>query len=93
VAKDEASTYEQGPTRRWPKVKQSGWTVEGDGGGGSAWRRRPVDRQLTLGLSRTGMACGRLPAVSLLSGPVLSPCVGERSTGIWNSNHPPFIQR
>jgi ATP-dependent DNA ligase len=35
VAKDEASVYEQRPTRRWLKVKQSGWTVQGDG-----WRRR-----------------------------------------------------
>ena len=35
VAKDEASIYEAGPTRSWLKVKQSGWTVEGDG-----WRRR-----------------------------------------------------
>jgi ATP-dependent DNA ligase len=35
VAKDEASAYEAGPTRRWLKVKQKGWTVEEDG-----WRRR-----------------------------------------------------
>jgi ATP-dependent DNA ligase len=35
VAKDEASAYEGGPTRRWLKVKQKDWTVEGDG-----WRRR-----------------------------------------------------
>jgi bifunctional non-homologous end joining protein LigD len=34
VAKDEASLYEAGPTRRWLKVKQKGWTVEEDG-----WRR------------------------------------------------------
>jgi len=26
VAKDEASLYEAGPTRRWLKVKQRGWT-------------------------------------------------------------------
>jgi ATP-dependent DNA ligase len=26
VAKDEASAYEGGPTRRWLKVKQKGWT-------------------------------------------------------------------
>jgi len=25
-AKDEASLYEAGPTRRWLKVKQQGWT-------------------------------------------------------------------
>ena len=34
AAKDEASPYECGPTRRWLKVKQPDWTVEGDG-----WRR------------------------------------------------------
>jgi ATP-dependent DNA ligase len=35
VAKDEASPYEGGATRRWVKVKQKGWPVEKDG-----WRRR-----------------------------------------------------
>jgi ATP-dependent DNA ligase len=35
VAKDEASPYEGGPTKRWLKVKQKGWTVEED-----RWRRR-----------------------------------------------------
>jgi bifunctional non-homologous end joining protein LigD len=35
VAKDEASAYEGGPTKRWLKVKQKGWTVEED-----RWRRR-----------------------------------------------------
>jgi ATP-dependent DNA ligase len=30
VAKDEASLYEAGPTRRWLKVKQKGWTVDED---------------------------------------------------------------
>jgi bifunctional non-homologous end joining protein LigD len=35
VAKDEASLYEAGPTRRWLKVKQKGWTVDDD-----RWRRR-----------------------------------------------------
>jgi bifunctional non-homologous end joining protein LigD len=35
VAKDEASLYEAGRTRRWLKVKQKRWTVEKDG-----WRRR-----------------------------------------------------
>ena len=35
VAKDEASAYEGGATKRWLKVKQKDWTVEGDG-----WRRR-----------------------------------------------------
>jgi hypothetical protein len=34
VAKDESSAYEGGPTRRWLKVKQKGWTVEED-----RWRR------------------------------------------------------
>jgi ATP-dependent DNA ligase len=35
VAKDDASPYEGGPTKRWLKVKQKNWTVEriaGDGG-------------------------------------------------------------
>jgi len=35
VAKDEASLYEAGPTRRWLKVKQRGWTVAED-----RWQRR-----------------------------------------------------
>jgi len=35
VAKDEASVYEGGATRRWLKTKQKGWTAEEDG-----WRRR-----------------------------------------------------
>jgi ATP-dependent DNA ligase len=35
VAKDESSLYEAGPTRRWLKVKQKGWTVDED-----RWRRR-----------------------------------------------------
>jgi bifunctional non-homologous end joining protein LigD len=35
VAKDEASLYEGGPTRRWLKVKPKNWTVEED-----RWRRR-----------------------------------------------------
>jgi bifunctional non-homologous end joining protein LigD len=35
VAKDETSLYEAGPTRRWLKVKQKGWTVDED-----RWRRR-----------------------------------------------------
>jgi ATP-dependent DNA ligase len=35
VAKDEMSLYEAGPTRRWLKVKQKGWTVEED-----RWQRR-----------------------------------------------------
>jgi bifunctional non-homologous end joining protein LigD len=35
VAKDEASLYEAGATRRWLKVKQKGWTVEEDW-----WQRR-----------------------------------------------------
>jgi bifunctional non-homologous end joining protein LigD len=35
VAKDEASTYAGGPTRRWLKLKVPGWTVAEDG-----WRRR-----------------------------------------------------
>jgi bifunctional non-homologous end joining protein LigD len=35
VAKEEASLYEAGPTRRWLKVKQRGWTVDED-----RWQRR-----------------------------------------------------
>jgi len=35
VAKEEASLYEAGPTRRWLKVKQNGWTVAED-----RWQRR-----------------------------------------------------
>jgi ATP-dependent DNA ligase len=35
VAKDESSLYEAGPTRRWLKVKQKGWTDAED-----RWRRR-----------------------------------------------------
>jgi len=35
VAKDEASVYEGGRTRRWLKVKQKDWTVEED-----HWQRR-----------------------------------------------------
>jgi ATP-dependent DNA ligase len=35
VAKDEASAYEGGVTRRWVKVKQKDWTVKEDG-----WRQR-----------------------------------------------------
>jgi ATP-dependent DNA ligase len=35
VAKDEASVYEGGRTRRWLKVKQKDWTVEED-----RWQRR-----------------------------------------------------
>ena len=35
VAKDEASVYEGGPTRRWLKVKLKDWTVAEDW-----WRRR-----------------------------------------------------
>jgi ATP-dependent DNA ligase len=34
VAKEEASLYD-GPTRRWLKVKQKGWTVAED-----RWQRR-----------------------------------------------------
>ena len=35
VAKDEASVYEPGPTRRWLKVKVPGWTLAED-----RWQRR-----------------------------------------------------
>lgn len=34
VAKDESGAYEGGPTRRWLKVKQKGWTDAED-----RWRR------------------------------------------------------
>ena len=39
VAKDEASLYEAGPTRRWLKVKQKGWTDAED-----RWQRRIIAR-------------------------------------------------
>ena len=39
VAKDESSLYEAGPTRRWLKVKQKGWTDEED-----RWQRRISSR-------------------------------------------------
>ena len=39
VAKDEASRYEPGPTRRWLKVKQQGWTDAED-----RWQRRTSSR-------------------------------------------------
>jgi len=35
VDKEETSLYEAGPTRRWLKVKQKGWTVDED-----RWQRR-----------------------------------------------------
>jgi hypothetical protein len=35
VAKDDASLYEAGPTRRWLKVKQICWAVAED-----RWQRR-----------------------------------------------------
>jgi ATP-dependent DNA ligase len=35
VAKEEASLYEAGPTRRWLKVKEKGWTD-----GQDRWKRR-----------------------------------------------------
>jgi ATP-dependent DNA ligase len=35
VAKEEASLYEGGPTRRWLKVKQKNWTL-----GDERWTRR-----------------------------------------------------
>ena len=35
VAKDGASAYEGGPTKRWLKVKQKDWTI-----GGDQWTRR-----------------------------------------------------
>ena len=37
VAKDETSLYEAGPTRRWLKVKQKGWTDAED-----RWQRRMI---------------------------------------------------
>jgi ATP-dependent DNA ligase len=44
VAKDEASAYGGGATRRWLKVKQRDWTVEED-----RWRRR-----ISSGMARGG---------------------------------------
>ena len=43
VAKDEASVYEGGPTMRWLKVKQKGWTLEED-----RWQRRISSGDATL---------------------------------------------
>lgn len=40
VAKDEVSLYEAGPTRRWLKVKQKGWTDQED-----RWQRRISARE------------------------------------------------
>ena len=71
VAKDEASVYEGGPTRRWLKVKQKVWTVEED-------RWRPDQCRVAGSLSfvivlphcspsRTPARCGGLSTVSLLT--------------------------
>jgi hypothetical protein len=35
VAKDDASAYESGPTKRWLMVKQKDWTIDDD-----RWTRR-----------------------------------------------------
>ena len=51
VAKDERSVYECGATRRWLKVKQKDWTVEGDG-----WRMLAYkDRDRVRLVSRHGV--------------------------------------
>jgi hypothetical protein len=57
VAKDERSVYEGGATRRWVKVKQKDWTVEGDG-----WRR--ADRRRPQ-VRRPLRASGRSAAVAI----------------------------
>src|SRR5262249_45834533 len=71
VAKDEASTYEAGRTRRWlkvKKVKQKGWTV-----GDDRWTRRISVVQSGLPRSwcrdRQGSA-----ATSPGSGPIFTTC-------------------
>ena len=49
VAKDETSVYAAGPTKRWLKVKQKGWTI-----GDERWTRcisvgaRRADEQMPL---------------------------------------------
>jgi ATP-dependent DNA ligase len=48
VAKDPASVYEGGPTRRWLKVKQKDWTVAEDG-----WRRESAPGPRLLDASAT----------------------------------------
>jgi bifunctional non-homologous end joining protein LigD len=47
VAKDPASVYEGGPTRRWLKVKQKDWTVAEDG-----WRRESAPGSPVTGCVR-----------------------------------------
>jgi ATP-dependent DNA ligase len=54
VAKDEASTYEAGRTRRWLKVKQRAWTI-----GDDRWTRRiSVSRPHVEQKTRRPRGCG-----------------------------------
>ena len=65
VAKDEATAYEGGATRRWLKVKQKGWTLEEDRwqrrifGGGQAMMQvaRRASLFVVLALAPVGTAC------------------------------------
>jgi hypothetical protein len=68
VAKDEASVYEAGATRRWVKVKQRDWIVAED-----RWRRRirapcrSCDRRLRLASRASRRLTVGCPPVSLLT--------------------------
>jgi bifunctional non-homologous end joining protein LigD len=70
VAKDEASAYEGGRTRRWLKVKQKDWTVDEDG-----WRRRigvaPSPRRSSANPTPRGRGSSsrRLQPAGLRTGP------------------------
>ena len=57
VAKGGASLYESGPTRRWLKVKQKGWTT-------APRERLPPDRGLLLWRAFEFASKQRLPTIS-----------------------------
>ena len=82
VAKDEASLYEAGPTRRWLKVKQKGWTDAED-----RWQRRisavsfgasPRSRPCPRGGSACLAMCG--PSSSIGFNPRASPQSSQSSS-------------
>jgi hypothetical protein len=54
VARDEASAYAGGATRRWLKVKQKGWAVEED-----RWQRR-ISTGVRAAIVALGRARGRV---------------------------------
>ena len=54
VAKDEASVYEGGATRRWLKVKQKDWTVNGLGLDGTATATDHLHRPASSALRDLG---------------------------------------